>query len=213
MPKAYIATIGPEIKKHGDKVLRDGVEDLERRYPEHVTVAHGATHFPDAYAEGLTGEHDVVYLVAHGDDPKLVSTPRMGDKTGPQIASILKSIFSGFRGNQKFRGHIVLEGCFTAVHPYSDEEETHNGKSLLELVQEAMARDLEPLLDPQVTIAGYRGSNYSDSSHHHPIYNAACIESPFERERFHKSYHHEHIEKNTTVYGEKAVVETRWKRR
>lgn len=207
---AYIATIGPEIVSHGPTVLADEVKALKGRYATHTTVSFADAErgeFPPADAE------DVIYLVAHGEDPGLeaVKTPQMGEKNGAAIAAILRKILRNFgKKDQVFRGAVVLEGCHTGVRLYRGSQVT--GSSLLDDVQAAVNEEkfFKTALDSTVTVAGYLGSNFTDRNG--SIYNSATIESPPERVLHNRIYRDNVVrDGNTRVTGEEAVVERRWR--
>ena len=207
---AYIVTVGPEIISHGATVLADEVRSLEGRFPAHTTVSFAdmkRSEFPEA------GEEDIIYLVAHGEDPgqEAVETPQMGDKTGAAIAGILRKILSNFGKKERiFKGAIVLEGCHTAVRLYRGSKVT--GTSLLDDVQAAMGQEkfFKTALDTTVTIAGYLGSNFTNVNT--SIYNSSALESPAER-LYHNQIYRDNVVKNenTLVVGEESVIERRWR--
>lgn len=207
---AYIVTVGPEIVSHGATVLAEEVQALEARFPTHTTVSFTEMkrgEFPEAR------ENDIIYLVAHGEDPglKAVDRPQMGEKTGAAIAAILRKILRTFGKKERiFKGAIVLEGCHTAVRLYRGSKVT--GSSLLDDVQAAMGEGkfFKTALDTTVTIAGYLGSNFTHLNS--SIYNSSAIESPVERLFHNQIYRDNQVrDENTLVVGDESVIERRWR--
>jgi hypothetical protein len=207
---AFIATIGPEVETHGETTLADTVTDLQTAFTgsQSVSLADIEQNRFDS-----PREDDIIYLVAHGDDPghSAVARPDLGGKSAQQIANYLKKILKGFgKGKKgKFQGSIVLEGCHTAVRVYRDDKVI--GDSLLDSLLAIMQKDkfFKDALDDTVTVAGYRGSSFSANVR--GKYGDATIESPIERRDYNKTHEESVHGEMDLVTGEDAAVERRWK--
>ena len=209
-PTAFIATIGPEVETHGETTLADTVTDLQTAFAGSQSVS-----LEDIEQNRFDSpkEDDIIYLVAHGDDPghSAVARPDLGGKSAQQIATYLKKILKGFgKGKKgKFQGSIVLEGCHTAVRVYRDDRAI--GGSLLDSLLAIMQNDkfFKTALDDTVTVAGYR------EALSRPALGASTV-MPRSKARssvatttrpMRESVHGE----NDLVTGEDAAVERRWK--
>lgn len=74
-----------------------------------------------------------IYLVAHGDDPTICSTAKLGDKSPKEVMGLLSKIFKDSNLEiAEFRGKIVLEGCHTA-EPILDKESRKKHREIMDL--------------------------------------------------------------------------------
>ncbi len=141
-----------------------------------------------------------IYLVAHGDDPTIVSEVRLGDKSPKQVADIVHRIFQATTlDNGGFKGKIILEGCHTSEPIIdSDSKKKHAemvklkdegkhifnslirsckmaGKSFLAEFIECVKK--EPKFSPEVIIGGYLGSG-EEGDYHETGYGKAYSNNP-----------------------------------
>jgi hypothetical protein len=201
-----VITVGPELPQHGDSVLKDGVNNITKKYgAENAQTASLA----DGGPLPRPGPHDTVYLVGHGEDPGHpdVGSPDLGGKNAKQITDVLKQTLKGYGQDEQFKGNIVLEGCHTAVPSYKGNKVT--GPSLLDNVQHEMMNGphnkfFKKALAPEATIAGYHGPSFDDPGD--ATYGKASVESPAVRQRL-------GVKENEMLHGEDAVEKRRWRQK
>lgn len=203
--RAYIVIVGPEIESHGPTVLQDGANSLASKFDRSVIV-----NYKDALSGKFPVAHptDIIYLVAHGDDPNMEvargSSPGFGDQDAAKLARTLKNILGTLRKQGKFKGTNVLEGCHSAVPEYSGMKVT--GPSMLGKLQEVLREQVKTfskLIEDEAELSGYLGPSFDDTDNK-SVYSSADVESPSLRKEL-------GVGAKKILHGEESVDTRRWR--